>query len=304
MLDVRVLRTLQVQTDGGLAPLSAASGLVRVGQRLYVIADDEQQLALFNREDDRPGRLHRLFNGELPAAPEPRKAAKPDLEALVQLPALRGCPGGALLALGSGSRAQRQRAALMGLGKGGALAGPVREVDLSPLYGPLQARHERLNIEGAFVGAGQLHLLQRGNQATPVNERIGFDWAAVQGWLDGAAQTPEPVSSTRYELGDIDGVPLCFTDGATLPDGGWVFCAAAEATDDNYADGPCRGSAVGIVAADGRLRAMLPLSLRCKAEGIAVTVENGALQLLLVTDPDDRVQPALLLSACLAEPRA
>ena len=90
---------------------------------------------------------------------------------------------------------------------------------------------------------------------------------------------------------------------AALPGGGWVFCAAAEASDDNYADGPCRGSAVGVVAADGRLLGVWPLALRCKAEGIAVTVENSALQLLLVTDPDDRDEPALLLSATLADPR-
>jgi hypothetical protein len=82
-----------------------------------------------------------------------------------------------------------------------------------------------------------------------------------------------------------------------------VFCAAAEATDDNYADGPCRGSAVGVVAADGRLLALLPLSLRCKAEGIAATAENGVLQLLMVTDPDDWAVPAALLSARLADPR-
>lgn len=82
-----------------------------------------------------------------------------------------------------------------------------------------------------------------------------------------------------------------------------MFCAAAEASDDNYADGPCRGSAVGGVAADGRLLGVWPLSLRCKAEGIAVTLVNGALHLLLVTDPDDRHEPARLLCATLADPR-
>jgi hypothetical protein len=47
----------------------------------------------------------------------------------------------------------------------------------------------------------------------------------------------------------------------------------------------------------------LPLSLRCKAEGIAATAENGVLQLLMVTDPDDWAVPAALLSARLADPR-
>jgi hypothetical protein len=298
MLDVRVVRTLSTGSDH----LSAASGLVRVGPRLYVVADDELQLAVFDLADDGPGTLHRLFDGKLPVAHRARKAAKPDLEALAQLPPSEAWPQGALLALGSGSRPQRHRAALLGYDEAGDLQAAVREIDLSPLYAPLHAQHEGLNIEGAFAGAGRFCLLQRGNSTAAANVLIAFDWLAIQAWLNGAAPAPMPVFSTPYDLGVIDGVPLCFTDGAALPDGGWVFCAAAEATDDRYADGPCRGSAVGVVAADGRLRAVLPLSLQCKAEGIAATVENGALQLLVVTDPDDRDTPAMLLSASLALP--
>lgn len=294
MLDVEVVRTLSL----GSGHLSAASGLVCVGQRMFVVADDEHQFGMFDPTG--AGSLHRLFDGELPAEPQARKAAKPDLEALVQLPAFGSHPHGALLALGSGSRPQRHRAALLVLAVDG-LPGPAREIDLSALYAPLHARHEQLNIEGGFVSAGRLHLLQRGHAGDPVNVVIGFDWPAVQSWLGGGT-APAPVSSTRYELGDIDGVPLCFTDGAALAEGGWVFCAAAEATADNYADGPCRGSAVGVVAADGRLVTVLQLSLRCKAEGIAATVENGVLRLLMVTDPDARDEPALLLSARLALP--
>ncbi|MFG6414074.1 DUF6929 family protein [Roseateles sp. DC23W] len=303
MLDVQVVRTLSVESDVALSHLSAASGLVRLGQRLFVVADDEHTLAVFDLPGERPGTWHRLFSGELPDEPKVRKAAKPDLEALAHLPPWPRCPQGALLALGSGSRPQRQRAALLAFDAAGEIQGAVRDVDLSPLYAPLHERHAQLNIEGAFVVADCFCLLQRGNQASPVNGLISYDWRAIQGWLDGAGQAPEPLSTTRHDLGDIDGVPLCFTDGAALPDGCWVFCAAAEASDDNYADGPCRGSAVGAVAADGRLLGVWPLSLRCKAEGIAATVENGVLRLLLVTDPDDRDEPALLLSASLADPR-
>jgi hypothetical protein len=296
MLDPQVLARLSVDGATGQRPLSAASGLVKLGQRFYVVADDEHQLAVFDALAGGPGAVHPLFAGSLPDEPKARKAAKPDLEALVHLPPFEGYPHGALLALGSGSRPQRERAALRACDAAGGLHGPVREVDLAPLYAPLHARHARLNIEGAFVGAGGLQLLQRGSGADPVNELIRFGWPAVQAWLQGGA-VPAPVASTRYVLGDIDGVPLCFTDGAALPDGGWVFCAAAEATDDNYADGPCSGSAVGWVTADGRLRSVWPLALRCKAEGIAAALTAGRLQLWLVTDADDRGAPALLLSA-------
>ncbi|KQV92236.1 hypothetical protein ASC91_06480 [Pelomonas sp. Root1237] len=48
MLEVAVVRTLSVETDAALGHLSAASGLVQVGQRLFVVADDEHMLALFD----------------------------------------------------------------------------------------------------------------------------------------------------------------------------------------------------------------------------------------------------------------
>jgi len=301
MLDVKVVGALALQTDAGPCHLSAASGLARVGQRLYVVADDEHQLGVFDMAVPGGGALVRLFGGELPAAAKARKDAKPDLEALVTLPPCGGFPHGGLLALGSGSRPQRQRAALLDLGPTGELLEPAREIDLAPLYAPLLARHAWLNIEGGLVSAGRLYLLQRGNAARPDNLAVAFDWPAMQAWLHGGP-APQALSSTPYALGAIDGVPLCFTDGAALAGGGWVFCAAAEATDDNYADGPCRGSAVGLVHADGRLRGVWPLSLRCKAEGIVAWAENGKLNLLIVTDPDDRQEAAWLLSASLALP--
>ncbi|MFG6455271.1 DUF6929 family protein [Roseateles sp. BYS96W] len=299
MLVAKALRELHVSCPSGREHVSAASGLVRVGDRLFVVADDENSLGMFNLERDEAGTLMRLFPGELPSAPKARKAAKPDLESLALLPAFASFPYGALLALGSGSRKQRQRGALLPLGADGSSSEAAKEIDLTDFYSPLRAKYDQLNIEGAFVGKDQFFLLQRGNQTGPENALIGFDWTQTEEWLRGVGPVPRPMSSKTFNLGDIDGVPLCFTDGAVLPDGGWVFCAAAEATSDNYADGPCRGSAVGVVTADGQLQAVMPLSLKCKTEGIAVTVEDGRMQLLMVTDADDPDSAALLLAATL-----
>ena len=302
MLNVQLLRTLEVDAGSGPRPLGAASGLVRTGSRLHVVADDEHFLGCFDLADRRPGTFRHLFDGELPAAPGARKAAKPDLEALAALPPFPGHPHGALLALGSGSRPQRQRAALLAFDGTGTMPGAPTVIDLSPLYAPLHALHPQLNIEGAFVDGDRFCLLQRGNGTHPVNVLIGFDWALTHTWLRGLGPAPEVLSTTRYELGERNGVPLCFTDGAALPGGGWVFCAAAEATADNYADGTCEGSAVGVVGADGRLRSLLPLSLACKAEGIAVTVDGRQVHLLMVTDADDPGTAAMLLAATLERP--
>jgi hypothetical protein len=61
-----------------------------------------------------------------------------------------------------------------------------------------------------------------------------------------------------FDLVHINGVPLCFTDGAALPGGSWVFSAAAEATDDSVADGHCHGSALGWVGTTGQIQRFNP----------------------------------------------
>jgi hypothetical protein len=102
-----------------------------------------------------------------------------------------------------------------------------------------------------------------------------------------------------FDLGSIDGVPVCFTDGAALQDGAWVFCAAAEDTSDSYADGRCVGSAVGIVDASGKVLRLEQVAGSFKAEGVTVMSDGDPLELLLVTDADDRSAAAQLLSLTL-----
>ena len=104
MIEPTRLRTLtlrEASRPGRPAYVSAASGLVRAADRLYVIADDENHLAVFPLEGDEPGSLKRIFPGMLPVAPEARKRNKPDVEAIVRLPSREHHPHGALLTLGS-----------------------------------------------------------------------------------------------------------------------------------------------------------------------------------------------------------
>jgi hypothetical protein len=107
------IRTLDVQAEEG-APhfIAAASGLVRIGQRLYVVADDALHLACFTDGHAAPGTCVRLLDGDLPLDAKARKTAKPDFECLMALPAFGGhtggaYPNGALLAIGSGSKESR-----------------------------------------------------------------------------------------------------------------------------------------------------------------------------------------------------
>ena len=202
------------------------------------------------------------------------------------------CPGGALLALGSGSRPNRRRGALLGLDTLGAVLGQVRVVDLEPLYDMLDKRFEELNIEGAVISGDDLMLLQRGNKKG-ANATIRFPWPAIEAWLEGNSTAPlKPRSVREYDLGAVDGVSFGFTDATALPDGGWLFSAVAEATDNSYDDGACRGAAIGIVGPDDALRAMRSLTPRRKVEGIEVRLVHGKVVVGMVTDADDPDQPA------------
>lgn len=307
MLFPEYLRDLLIdprQHPRGLPHLSAASGLVRVQHRLYVVADDELHLGVFD-DIESPGTnpvsspfgdLVRLFEGELPRDKRRRKLAKPDLETLAELPPLPGCPFGALLALGSGSRPTRETGVLMALDAAGALSGRMSHIDLSALYAPLRAQFPDLNIEGAFVCSGELRLLQRGNRGDARNACIRFDWNQVVPWLVAHGMPPpKPKAVQIVTLGDINGVGLSLTDGAALDHGAWAFCAVAENAKDSFQDGACTGSVVGVVAADGQVIQVQRLSGAPKVEGLAVEAAGSELALTLVTDADDPDVAAQLL---------
>jgi len=115
-----------------------------------------------------------------------------------------------------------------------------------------------------------------------------------------ASAAPVPRSIVPYGLGAIDGTALGFTDGAALPGGAWMFSAVAEATDDGYADGGCRGSVIGFVGADDVLGRRHRLAGDLKVEGLGAFVQNGRLALLAVTDADDPATPSRLLGADFA----
>ena len=298
----------------GQAHLSAASGLVRVRQHLYVVADDELHLGVFedpttdNAADTTPGTLVRLLEGELPHDKSKRKKAKPDLETLAHLPPLPGCPAGALLALGSGSKPQRETGVLVALDVHGVPNGRMATVDLGPLYAPLHKRFTDLNIEGAFVLSGDLLLLHRGNKGDALSACIRFDWNLIAPWLAGREPKPPAAKSVQLmDLGAVNGVPLGLTDGTALQGGAWAFSAVAESTDNSYHDGACVGSAIGIVAPDGKLRHIYPLAGSPKVEGIAAqradkesSTPGDTWVFTLVTDPDDPHTPAQMLQTRLA----
>jgi hypothetical protein len=282
------------------AHLSAASGLVRGHDRLYVVADDELHLGNFPLAGDAPGQLIRLFEGELPNKYKKRKSEKPDLETLALLPMFSGFKHGALLALGSGSKPTRERGVLLGLDDTGVLNKEVRLVDLNRFYGSLRLEIDVLNIEGAVVQRDCLLLLQRGNKGS-ANALIECDLASFLHDLatDYPPRLHQKPTINVIDLGDVNGVPLCFSDGAALPNGDLIFSAVAENTDNPIDDGACAGSAIGILNSQGALKRIERLAEPHKIEGISADVQADGIHVLLVTDGDDASQPAWLLSTLL-----
>ena len=303
---IGTLRIDPAQHPQARAHLSAASGLVRSGQTLFVVADDELHLGLF--EDTvaagtppAPGHLLQLLEGDLPSDTAQRKKAKPDFEALAHLPPLPGCAGGALLALGSGSAPHRETAVLLALGGPGRLNGRQAIVSLSALYAPLRKQFADLNIEGAWVASGELHLLQRGNKSDARSACIRYDWNVAASWLAGVQTQPPAIKSVQVlDLGAVDGVPLSLTDGVPLPSGEWMFSAVAEDTSDSVVDGACVASALGVVAADGQVCRLVRLQGAPKVEGIAVQAEGEDWRVTMVTDPDDPAVASQLLAVRLS----
>lgn len=302
MIKLKLLQTLILQQPSHKhrhSHLSAASGLVQIGDWLYVVADDENHIGIFNHNDAKPGILKTLLPGNLPVDYEARKEAKPDLEILTLVPPIHSYPYGALLALGSGSKKKRHQGVIIELDNRGALK-QVDVINLEKLYDLLKEKMEKINIEGAVVSGEDLLLFHRGNKKNKVNSTIrlpldGFYQAIIQ--TNKKALPTLKITIQDYELGAISNIPLCFTDATALPDGSILFTATAENTDDAYLDGACMGSSIGIIDSRGALQKMLPIDKTVKVEGISARVNADKVDLLLVTDADNAAIPAQLYAA-------
>jgi hypothetical protein len=271
----------------GRLEVAAASGLVGIGDHLYVVADDELDLLVLDAANGRTLDRIPLFPGQLPDEHHARKAHKPDLEALALL------THETLLAVPSGSTHQRSRGALVcGL--------ELTPVELGPLYAALLEALPDLNIEGAAVSGDRLLLFQRGNGAAGHNAVIGLDLAGVHAAIAGGLPLEARLvrDIVPVALGALDGVPLGFTDASPLPDGRLLFVAAAEAGGSTYEDGAASGSILGLLDG-GVVRGRRRLAGADKIEGLHATVAGDTVRLRLVADADDRGVRAPLYAATL-----
>lgn len=274
--------------DTGPSFIAAASGLVRIADQSFVIADDDLRLARFTDDSTKLGETQVLLPGTLPSEAKTRKTAKPDFEALIHLPAFANFSRGALLALGSGSAATRQRGVLIDLQDMRTL----QVIDFAPFFADVQIRLGLPNIEGGVVWRDHLCLLHRGNQQGR-NALIRMPLAqACHALCVGQSPTLTPHVSIQFiDLGQLDDIVLGWTDADVLRDH-LLISAAAENTDHAFDDGACAGSVIAILDWSGAVLHRYRLNGTDKVEGIAASECTDHISVDLVTDNDDPSTPA------------
>ncbi len=299
MIGLKKVRDLSVIDQDGNErnlPIAAASALLRVKNQLLVLSDDERQMAIFEDGSHEPGTLIKVMEGDTPSSPDQRADHKPDFECMAHFEAFGRFEHGAILALGSGSAPDRDRATLLELTSDGRPGSDFEIVDLGPLYDHLRADIDDLNIEGGAVVGDVFRLMQRGNGPDGRNARVDLDAVAVRSALEEGdpLQLHAVLSIEFYDLGQLKGVPLCFSDASPLPDGRMVFIASAEADDGNV------GSSIGLMDPDGSLELNEPVDHNLKLEGLAADVgEDGRVHLLMVSDADDPDKASPLMETYL-----
>jgi Family of unknown function (DUF6929) len=303
-LELREVGMLELEapsSPGGKPYVASASGVVRRAEYVYVIADDELCLAVFDASSDAPGRLERALSGELPVEQRARSEAKPDLEALTTLPPFEGSPYGALLGLGSGSAPGRDRGFAWSLRADGSLEGDPIELDLAPLYELLRERLGVLNVEGAAVMGDELWLLQRGNSEHGENVVVALSCSEILESLerDRTLAAEEFVRLLEFDLGELGGVPLTFSDASALGSEMLVFTASAEDSSDGGANGAIVGSVVGTIDLAGEVQRLRTIERKYKVEGVHAVLDSGVVTMTFVCDQDDPETTSPLLSATM-----
>lgn len=295
------------------AHVRAASGLVRVNDRIALIQDDASFVALIDPASGHAQAIP-LPTGEDGIRQFDRtrgnKKHKLDLEACVAV-VLHGDP--ALLAFGSGSKPRREVVAVVRFRKRGPEVGVVA---LPAFYAALRREQafagSELNVEAAIVVDDTLRLFSRGNGKTigelsAVNASCDVSLASFMAHLEApdVVASPTPANIVGYDLGTLAGVKLGFTD-ATVVGEATYYSAAAEASPDAIEDGGVTGSAIGVIDRAGAARwcAVTETSgspFTGKIEGILMA-SPGSVRLLAVIDMDDPGIPSELCTIELAGP--
>lgn len=300
----------------------AASGLAVLNEHLFVVQDNANWLAVVHPDET------------VTALPLPRHESgarvfskargntdyKVDLEACVVMTA---SDGPEVIGFGSGTGESRCWI-VRATGSERAIEGEGADcedycahfLDAGPFYRSLQDNKAftggRLNIEGATaLDEERILILQRGNAPPDEGERVDataeISWPALKAHLEDPERVPppEPDDIVRYELGELNGVRLTFSDAECLGDSRILFSGSAENPDN----GTVSGSVIGLIDPDGTTRWTEIMCedgspFRSKIEGLSLAPGKPT-TIRFVIDDDDDSSPSEMFEAdfpCLAAP--
>ncbi len=275
---------INLKLHSKLNSVHAASGLIKLKNTFYLVADDQLSLASFTLDSTDSIQFSKLLSGELPEDHLERKKQKPDWESLVCLQSKNGCDE--ILILPSGSKANRTLGMLVKIKDG--VFHEAKKIDFNQLYAKLGETYLDLNIEGAAVSGAVLKIFQRGNGKLKQNAIIDLD---LNGFIadvenSGILSTKHILGTTEYNLGTIKNVSLTFTD-ACFCNEHLFFLAAAEASDSTFDDGAYVGAVLGCINISGEVIFQKKLNCDYKPEGLWVDFSNDRYHVFVVTDADN-----------------
>lgn len=293
------------ERSGRRSHVRAGSSLAWFGRRLAVVQDDTRAVALIDPATGRVRPVPLPEEGAGKRRGAESKRSKLDLEACTRL---RVGAQELLLVFGSGSRRRRRVIA--------ALLDPerprVRIYPAGEFYALLERSRDftggALNVEGALWDGDSIRLVNRGNRSrASADATCEIEAASLLAWLtgEGPVAAVRPRDVRRYDLGQLEGLPLTFTDVAAGAGGRMLYAAAAEDTADAVLDGAVAGSALGVIGRRGgrwtEIRHRDGSLFRGKVEGICPP-RRASRRLWVVTDADDPREPARLCAVRLGGP--
>ncbi|HQQ62668.1 MAG TPA: hypothetical protein PLF22_03755 [Pseudomonadales bacterium] len=225
--------------------ISAASGMVAVDGRLFVIGDNSP---LLFELDPQIRVLGSSVIREYPVGDDgliPKKT-KPDFEAMT---CFSWHEKNWLLIIGSGSKADVREWAFMLSVDDTSLR---HERKISELYNAFYQRgklsgEQTLNIEGLAVAHEHVYFLNRGNSAHNMIFRLPL--AELISYMTGVTDVIDTLEFFAVKLPVLDGFEAGFSDADFWPEtSSLVYSASVEATGDAYNDGEIRGSYIGLIA--------------------------------------------------------
>jgi hypothetical protein len=156
-------------------------------------------------------------------------------------------------------------------------------------------------VEGAAVMGEELWLLQRGNSEHGENVVVALSCAEILESLekDHTLAAEEFERLLAFDLGELHGAALTFSDASALGRDLLVFTASAEDSSGTTANGAILGSVVGTIGLDGEVRRLRTIDRKHKVEGVHAVLDTGVITMTFVCDQDDPQEASPLLTATM-----